>query len=288
MISSIRRQIKKVVVVGAGQMGSGIAYVSAVHAKKQTVLVDDQKVLDKAKAYFDKLLEKDAAKNRLDTSKETINSRFIYQTSVERAVGDADFVIEAIPEKLELKQSLLQKVDKALPLHGIIASNTSSIPITTLAAMTSRPDKVLGVHFMNPVPVLKLCEVIRGLQTSDDTYEKSIQLAKEMKKTITTSTDVPGFISNRLLCPYINEAVMALEQGIGTKEDIDTTMTLGMAHPMGPLKLADLIGLDTVLNIMNILHSELGDKYRPATLLKSMVSAKRYGKKSGRGFYLYE
>eukprot|EP00835_Amoeboradix_gromovi_P002580 NODE_149_length_17312_cov_0.399349.p7 type:complete len:287 gc:universal NODE_149_length_17312_cov_0.399349:11652-12512(+) len=283
----IKRYLSKIVVIGAGQMGSGIAYVSAVRAKKDTVLVDQPSVLEKAEKYFDELLKKEATKNKLHESLETIKSRIHFNSGVENAVHSADFVIEAIPEHFELKQDLFKKIDKNLPKHAIIASNTSSIPITKLAAITSRPDKVIGQHFMNPVPVLKLCEIIRGLQTSDDTYNKTVELTTLMMKTITTSMDVPGFIANRLLCPYINEAIIALEQGVGTKEDIDNTMTLGMAHPMGPLKLADLIGLDTVLNIMNILHAELGDKYRPATLLKSLVSANRLGRKSGHGFYIY-
>eukprot|EP00834_Sanchytrium_tribonematis_P006670 NODE_513_length_6632_cov_0.519301.p3 type:complete len:290 gc:universal NODE_513_length_6632_cov_0.519301:1500-2369(+) len=282
----LRAKIQSVAVVGAGQMGSGIAYVNAAHAKKKTIIIDNEQALKKAQTYLSKLLDKDESKSKLLEPKSNISNRFSFVSSIDNL--KADFVIEAIPEVFEWKRDLFLKLDQVLPDHSIIASNTSSIPITKLAAVTKRPKQVIGQHFMNPVPVLKLVEIIKGFETSNETYDTTVQLTKEMNKTITTSTDVPGFISNRLLCPFINEAIIALEHGIGTKEDIDTTMCLGMAHPMGPLKLADLIGLDTVLNIMNILHAELGDKYRPSNLLKTMVFAKKFGRKSGEGFYNYK
>ncbi len=282
--------LKKVMVIGAGQMGSGIAYVSAVNAKKSTILVDDEIVLNKAKKYLNMLFDKQ--KGKLTEEMRIIRSRIHFVPRLEEMSlqerNDVYFCIEAIPEQFEMKKTLFEQLDKLLPKDAILASNTSSISISRIAACTNRPSQVIGQHFMNPVPVLKLCELIKGLETSQSTYETTVDLTKQMGKVITTSSDVPGLIANRLLCPYINEAIIALENGIGSKEDIDTTMVLGMAHRMGPLKLADLIGLDTVLNIMTILHTELGDKYRPATLLKSMVYAKKLGKKTGNGFYTYE
>jgi len=220
--------------------------------------------------------EKAAALGRVTTSTEMA------------ALGQADFVVEAATENTEFKLLLFEKIAAAAPPHAVLASNTSSISITKIAAVTDRPEQVIGMHFMNPVPVMKLVEVITGLATSDATFEATSQLAAEMNKVTTKSRDIPGFIANRILMPYINEAVQTLYEGIGTVEDIDTTMKLGTNVPMGPLTLADFIGLDTCLAIMQVLHTELGDsKYRPSPLLVQYVNAGWYGKKNGRGFYSY-
>ncbi|MBY8913536.1 3-hydroxybutyryl-CoA dehydrogenase [Bacillus sp. YC2] len=281
-------KMKRIMVAGAGQMGAGIAQTAA-EAGFDVILYDwEPAAVTKGLQYIQKNLDRDKAKGRkshLET--ETIFSR-ISPAGLDEA-ETADFVIEAIAENKKAKAELLQKLDRICQPHAILASNTSSLPITELAAVTQRPEKVIGMHFMNPVPVMELVEVIRGLATSDETTETVQRLALKMKKTPVKVNDFPGFVSNRVLMPMINEAVFCLYEGVASKEAIDEVMKLGMRHPMGPLTLADLIGLDTCLSIMEVLHTGLGDsKYRPCPLLRKYVSAGWLGKKSGRGFYEYE
>ncbi|KXZ23014.1 3-hydroxybutyryl-CoA dehydrogenase [Bacillus nakamurai] len=281
-------KMNKIMVAGAGQMGAGIAQTAA-EAGFDVILYDwEPAAVTKGLQYIQKNLERDKAKGRkshLET--DTIFSR-ISPADLDEAEA-ADFVIEAIAENKKAKAELLQKLDRICQPHAILASNTSSLPITELASVTRRPEKVIGMHFMNPVPVMELVEVIRGLATSDETTETVKKLAFEMKKTPVEVNDFPGFVSNRVLMPMINEAVFCLYEGVASKEAIDEVMKLGMRHPMGPLTLADLIGLDTCLSIMEVLHTGFGDsKYRPCPLLRKYVSAGWLGKKSGRGFYEYE
>ncbi|KAJ3086673.1 hypothetical protein HK102_012734 [Quaeritorhiza haematococci] len=281
--------IKKIGVIGAGQMGVGIAHVSAHVAGVPVLLLDANKAqVDKGLKFIDLLLQKDVLKGKItEEEKEQTKSR-ISTTSDINDFAEVDFVVEAVSENPALKRELFQKLDKITPKSATLATNTSSISITKIAAATQRPEQVIGMHFMNPVPVMKLVEIIPGLATSPDVTAKTIALAHAMGKTTTQSSDMPGFIANRVLMPYINEAVYVLQEGIATKEDIDTTMKLGTNTPMGPLTLADFIGLDTCLAIMKVLHSQLGDsKYRPAPLLVKYVDAGWLGKKSGRGFYEY-
>ncbi|RIA94804.1 3-hydroxyacyl-CoA dehydrogenase [Glomus cerebriforme] len=270
-------------------MGLGIALVSASVAKLPVKIFDlNSKQIEKGLSFMDSLLEKDIVKNRItrDHANET-KARITTSNSIHE-LSSADFVIEAVSENVDLKRKIFTELDEVTHKDTILATNTSSISITKIAAATKKPDKVIGMHFMNPVPVMKLVEIIPGLATSDRTLDVTKKLATSMGKTCTQSEDVPGFIANRLLMPYINEAVMVLEQGIATREDIDTTMKLGTNTPMGPLTLADFIGLDTCLAIMKVLHNEIGDtKYRPALLLQKYVDAGWLGKKTGRGFYEY-
>lgn len=287
--SSAATTINRVGVVGAGQMGTGIGFVAAVHAKKQVLLYDTNEAsLTKSYNFLVSLLDKDVKKAKLtEEDKAAALARIVTSKNMEE-LHQTDFVIEAASENVDLKRKIFASLDSVTPAHTILATNTSSISISKIAAATKRPEKVIGMHFMNPVPVMKLVEVITALQTSDETLQTTLALADAMKKTCTKSKDVPGFIANRLLMPYINEAIIALENGIGTREDIDTTMLLGTNMPMGPLTLADFIGLDTCLAIMQVLHQGLGDsKYRPATLLQNYVDAGYLGKKVGRGFYDY-
>jgi 3-hydroxybutyryl-CoA dehydrogenase len=275
-------------VVGAGTMGNGIAQVAA-RAGYAVILRDlRDEYLQRGLAAIDKSLQRDVDKQRLDAAgKQAIVERIRTTTEVE-GLSEASFVIEAITEDLKVKIATFQALDKIVPPHAILASNTSSISITKLGAATERPDKVIGMHFMNPVPVMKLVEVIRGMATSDETYERVRALAEKMNKVSLDCQDSPGFVSNRVLMPMINEAIFTLYEGVATRESIDGIMKLGMNHPMGPLTLADFIGLDVCLAIMNVLYEGFGDpKYRPCPLLKRYVDAGWLGRKSGRGFYEY-
>ena len=275
-------------VVGAGTMGNGIAQVAA-RAGYEVVLRDvSEEFLERGMKAVERSLQRDVEKERLkEEEKRAIVGRIRTTTALSDLSG-AGFVIEAIYENLEAKQAVFRELDETCGAEAILASNTSSISITKLGAATRRPEKVIGMHFMNPVPVMKLVEVIRGISTSDETWARTRELCEQMGKTALECNDSPGFVSNRVLMPMINEAVFALHEGVATRESIDGIMKLGMNHPMGPLTLADFIGLDVCLAILNVLHTELGDpKYRPCPLLRKYVDAGWLGRKSGRGFYEY-
>jgi len=281
-------EITHIAVVGAGTMGNGIAQVCGTYGYRVTLIDVVPEQLERAMAAIKTSVEKLHSKGRLTDEQKAAGLANVTTAAAVAAAGDADFVVEAVVENLEIKRRVFAELDERTRSEVILASNTSSISITDLGAVTRRPDKVIGMHFMNPVPLMKLVEIIRALQTSDETAAAVVALAEKLGKTPVEAQDYPGFISNRILCPMINEAVYALMEGVGTREAIDTVMKLGMNHPMGPLELADLIGLDIVLNIMEVLHDGLGDdKYRPCPLLKRMVAAGYLGRKSGRGFYEY-
>ena len=281
-------EIRKVGVVGAGTMGNGIAQVFAQAGIAVTMVDSFEPSLEKGVAAIRGSLARMVKKGTLpQADADAIAARVKPSPRLLDAV-EADLVIEAVPETFELKADIMKKLSEATPPQTILASNTSSISITRLAAKTDRPDRVIGMHFMNPVPVMKLVEIIRGQLTSDATAATIVETTRKLGKTPVLANDFPGFVSNRVLMPMINEAIFCLMEGVATKDAIDEVMKLGMNHPMGPLMLADLIGLDTCLSIMEVLHRELGDdKYRPCPLLRRMVAANTLGRKSGRGFYDY-
>ncbi|HMI52170.1 MAG TPA: 3-hydroxybutyryl-CoA dehydrogenase [Candidatus Saccharimonadales bacterium] len=281
--------IKTIAVLGAGTMGNGIAHVFA-RAGYTVILRDvEQRFLERGMETIGKNLDREIKKGKLsEAEKGTVLGRFTLATDMS-AVAAADFVVEAVPEKIEIKRAVLGEADTLLRPEVIIASNTSSIAMTTLAALTKRPDRFVGMHFMNPVPVMVLVEVIRALQTSDTTFSTTMELSKKLGKTPVAVNDSPGFVSNRVLMPLINEAAYCVMEGVATPEAVDAVMKLGMNHPMGPLELADFIGLDVCIDIMQVLQEGLGDpKYRACPLLKKYVAAGYLGRKSARGFYTYE
>ena len=275
----------RICVVGAGQMGSGIAQVAAVAGYDVTLVDVSRDQLDRARSGIERSLAKLVEKGSVEAG---AAEAAVARIAPAGQPVEADLAIEAATEDVALKERIFQALDEAAGEDAILASNTSSIPITRLAAVTSRPERVVGMHFMNPVPLMPLVEVIRGLESSDDAVAAVVGAAERMGKTVAEANDFPGFISNRILVPMINEAVYCLMEGVGDRDSIDTVMKLGMNHPMGPLELADLIGLDTCLAIMEVLHHGLGDsKYRPCPLLRSYVEAGRLGRKTRRGFYDY-
>jgi 3-hydroxybutyryl-CoA dehydrogenase len=281
-------QIKIVAVLGAGTMGNGIAHVFA-RAGYSVILRDvEPRFLERGLETIGKNLDREVKKEKISAADKPITLSRIQPTTEVSALAAADFAIEAVPEQLELKIRLLKDVDAALKPGVILASNTSSISITQLAAQTSRPDKFIGMHFMNPVPIMALVEVIRGLATSDDTFQTTTQLCEKLEKKPVAVNDAPGFVSNRVLMPLINEAAFAVMEGVATPEAVDAVMKMGMNHPMGPLELADFIGLDVCVNILEVLQTGFGDpKYRACPLLRKYVAAGWLGRKSGRGFYKY-
>ena len=280
--------MKRIAVIGAGQMGNGITQVAA-SAGYEVLMVDiKQEFVDRGMATIQKSLGKLVSKERMSQSDADETLARITTTTNRNDCADVDLVVEAVPEILDLKTSIFSELDEICKPDCILASNTSSISISTIANATNRPDKVIGMHFMNPVPIMKLVEIINGDQTSEATNSAVVEAAEKMGKTALSCNDSPGFVSNRILCPMLNEAILTLQEGVAEPAAIDGIMKLGMNHPIGPLALSDLIGLDTVLHIMNVLHEGLNDdKYAPADLLKSMVAEGKLGRKSGEGFYKY-
>ena len=281
--------IKQVAVIGGGTMGNGIAQVFAQNGFSVNLIETKQEFLDRALQTIERSLSRMVKKEKLSEAEmaETLK-RINGNIDLNLAVKDVDLVVEAVPENFDLKKRIFQAVDEHAKAHCILASNTSSISITKLAAVTQRPGRVIGMHFFNPVPVMKLVEVVRGLVTDDDVTESVMAISKELGKTPVEVNDSPGFVSNRVLMPMINEAIFAVHEGVATPEAIDDVMKLGMAHPMGPLRLADFIGLDVCLDILNVLYEGFKDpKYRPAPLLVKMVDAGKLGDKTGEGFYTY-
>ena len=280
--------MKRIAVIGAGQMGNGITQVAA-SAGYEVLMVDiKQEFVDRGMATIQKSLSKLVSKERMTQSDADETLGRITTTTNRNDCADVDLVVEAVPEILDLKTSIFSELDEICKPDCILASNTSSISISTIANATNRPDKVIGMHFMNPVPIMKLVEIINGDQTSETTNSAVVEAAEKMGKTALSCNDSPGFVSNRILCPMLNEAILTLQEGVAEPAAIDGIMKLGMNHPIGPLALSDLIGLDTVLHIMNVLHEGLDDdKYAPADLLKTMVAEGKLGRKSGEGFYKY-
>jgi len=282
-------EIRTIGVVGGGQMGSGIAQISLMNGFQ--VLLNDlsDEILKKSRARIEKGLDILVRKEKITAGEKAGMAGSLMTTTKLSDFSACDFVVEAATEREELKHSLFRKLDEIVPAGKILATNTSSLSITGIAAATKRPEKVIGMHFMNPVPLMKLIEIIQGLQTSTETFDAVMDMARRLGKEPVPANDFPGFVANRILIPMINEAVYALMEGVGKAEDIDAIMRMGANHPMGPLALADLIGLDTCLEILKVLQGELGDpKYRPCPLLRKNVEAGYLGKKTGRGFYTYE
>ncbi|MBS2970892.1 3-hydroxybutyryl-CoA dehydrogenase [Metabacillus sp. KIGAM252] len=281
-------EIKKVMVIGAGQMGSGIAQVCAM-AGFSVILQDlKEEFLERGLSGIAKNLQRQVDKERMTAADKAEVLNRIERSTAIKSAGEADLIIEAAIENMEIKKTIFAQLDEITPESAILATNTSSLPITEIAAATNRPGKVIGMHFMNPVPVMKLVEIIRGLATEDAVYEAVEEMTRKLKKVPVEVNDFPGFVSNRILMPMINEAIYTLYEGVASREAIDEVMKLGMNHPMGPLTLADFIGLDTCLYIMETLHEGFGDdKYRPCPLLRKYVKAGWLGKKTGRGFYEY-
>lgn len=282
--------MKNIVVIGAGTMGNGIAHVFAMNDYKVTLVDIAQAALERALATISKNLDRMVKKEKItEEGKAATLANLTTSTDLNTAAANADLVVEAATENIDLKLKIFKQIDEAAPAHAILATNTSSISITKIASVTGRPDKVIGMHFMNPVPVMKLVEVIRGYATSDEVTKTIMDMSKNLGKVPTEVNDYPGFIANRILMPMLNEAIYSLYEGVAGVEEIDTVMKLGMAHPMGPLQLADFIGLDVCLSILNVLYEGFGNpKYAPCPLLVNMVTAGYLGRKTGEGFYKYE
>ena len=281
--------IKHVAVIGAGTMGNGIAHVFAQTGFNVSLIDVSQEQLDKAIATITKNLDRQLSKGTISEEvRASALKNIVPQTSLASGIKNADLVVEAATENVELKLSIFRQIDENAPAHCILATNTSSISITKIAAVTNRPDRVIGMHFMNPVPVMKLVEIINGYATAPDVTTAIVELSRQLGKVPCAVNDYPGFIANRILMPMLNEAIYSLYEGVAGVEEIDTVMKLGMAHPMGPLQLADFIGLDVCLSILNVLYEGFGNpKYAPCPLLVNMVTAKKLGVKSGEGFYSY-
>ncbi len=279
--------MRRIAVIGSGTMGNGIAHVAALCGLEVVLYDIAEEALARGMATIARNMDRQLRSGRLEAGEKTAALSRIHATdNLARAVSDAELAVEAAPEDASLKHRLFAELDRLAPSGSILASNTSSISITAMGARTTRPDRVIGMHFMNPVPVMRLVEVVRGLRTSDETVRTVVELATRLGKTPVEVNDFPGFVSNRILMPMINEAIFALTEGVAEAEAIDAVMRMGMNHPMGPLALADLIGLDTCLGILEVLHRELGDdRYRPAPLLRKYVAAGWLGRKSGRGFH---
>ncbi|MCH7610483.1 MAG: 3-hydroxybutyryl-CoA dehydrogenase [Chloroflexi bacterium] len=279
--------VERIVVIGAGTMGHGIAQAAAVSGYQVTLTDVDPAALERGKQAIEKSTDKLAKKGIIDQNQQEAAAGIVIAEDM-AAAGDAHLVIEAATENPEIKLALFKELDRVASKDTVLATNTSSISITRIAGATSRPDRVIGMHFFNPVALMTLLEVIRGLETSDTARDLAFEVGRQMGKEPVEVKDSPGFIANRILIPMINEAIFALQEGLGSAEDIDTIMKLGMSHPLGPLALADLIGLDVVLHIVEVLHRDFGDdKYRPARLLRQMVDADHLGRKTGKGFYQY-
>lgn len=284
------KPMRRIAVIGSGTMGNGIAHIAALSGLEVVLYDIAEEALARGTANIARNMDRQLRSGRLEADEKTAALARIQATDdLARAVSDAELAVEAAPEDASLKYRLFAELDRLAPPGAILASNTSSISITTMGARTARPDRVIGMHFMNPVPVMRLVEVVRGLRTSDETVRTVVELATRLGKTPVEVNDFPGFVSNRILMPMINEAIFALTEGVAEAEAIDAVMRMGMNHPMGPLALADLIGLDTCLGILEVLHRELGDdRYRPAPLLRKYVAAGWLGRKTGRGFHSHE